>query len=53
MVTAAVGAIKELIEGVEFITNLFIGLCVIAVFILRVTHSEEPRIFSVSSSNTF
>ena len=48
MVAAAVGTIKELIDGVEFINNVFYGLCIVAVFILRVTHSKEPRIFSVS-----
>ena len=48
MVTAAAGTIRELIEGVGFITLLFVGMCVVAVFILRITSSEKPRIFSVS-----
>jgi len=48
MIVAALGTIDELIEGLEFTANLFIGLSFIAVFILRVTHPKAPRIFSVS-----
>ncbi len=47
MIMAVVGSIEILIQGVEFIVNFFIGLSIIGLFILRVTHRDEPRIYSV------
>lgn len=47
MLMVVIGTIDQLIDGFAFISFLFYTLVIIAVFILRITHRKEPRLFKV------
>ena len=53
MVMIVAGTIEQLIQAGGFVEYFFICLTIIAVFILRVTHANKPRIFHVSYYTLF
>ncbi len=51
MLMVVIGTIDQLIDGFSFISFIYYTLVIIAVFILRVTHRKEPRLFKVRHSD--
>ena len=49
MLMVVAGTIDQLIDGFGFISFIFYTLVIIAVFILRITHHKEPRLFKVGT----
>ena len=47
MFMVVVGTVDQLIDGLSFMTFVFYALCIVAVFILRVSHRKEPHLFKV------